>query len=96
MSPDDVQARLGLLEQHVQRAIELIERLRAENARLAGERAELAERVETQGKEVAALRQREQALVRLEAEHRRLLDERRALLGHVEGMLKELARLDGV
>ena len=32
---DDAQARLALLEQHVQRAIELIGTLRAENTRLA-------------------------------------------------------------
>jgi FtsZ-binding cell division protein ZapB len=90
----EVEERLGLLEQHVQRAIELIERLRADNARLVAERAELAARVEALGKEAASLRQREQTLLRLEAEHRRLLDERQALLGHVESMLKDLARID--
>ena len=72
--------RLLLLEQHVQRAIELIDRLRAENARLT--------------KELSALRQREEAIGRLEADNRRLQEERQALLGHVEGMLKELARID--
>ncbi|HEV8674663.1 MAG TPA: cell division protein ZapB [Methylomirabilota bacterium] len=86
--------RLALLEQRVQRAIELIERLRVDNARLGAERSELAERVEALGREMAALRQREQALVRLEGEHRRLQEERQALLGHVEGMLKELARIE--
>jgi hypothetical protein len=72
--------RLLLLEQHVQRAIELIERLRAENARLT--------------KELDGFRQREESIGRLEAEHRRLQDERQLLLGHVEGMLKELARIE--
>jgi FtsZ-binding cell division protein ZapB len=76
----DVVERLLLLEQHVQRAIELIDRLRAENGRLT--------------KELDALRQRDQALDRLEADYRRLQEERQALLGHVEGMLKELARID--
>jgi FtsZ-binding cell division protein ZapB len=76
----DVAERLLLLEQHVQRAIELIERLRAENARLT--------------KELDGLREREQAVGRLEADNRRLQEERQALLGHVEGMLKELARID--
>jgi septal ring factor EnvC (AmiA/AmiB activator) len=86
--------RLVVLEQHVQRAIELIERLRGENARLAAERSEFAARVEGLEREVGVLRQREQALGRLEAEQRRLLEERQALLGHVEGMLKDLARID--
>ena len=76
----EVAERLGLLEQHVQRAIELIERLRAENARLT--------------KELDGLREREEAFGRLEADHRRLQEERHALLGHVEGMLKELARIE--
>lgn len=91
----DAAERLALLEQHVQRAIELIETLRADNTRLGEERAALAQRVEALTKEVAALRQREEALVRLEADHRRLLLERQQLLGQVEGMLKELARIEG-
>jgi FtsZ-binding cell division protein ZapB len=72
--------RLLLLEQHVQRAIELIERLRAENARLT--------------KELDGLRHHEQTVARLQSDNRRLQEERQALLGHVEGMLKELARID--
>ncbi len=90
----DAEQRLLLLEQHVQRAIELIERLRAENARLTAERAELIERLEALSKEAATLRQREQAFARLEAGHRQLVGERQVLLGHVEGMLKELARIE--
>jgi FtsZ-binding cell division protein ZapB len=86
--------RLSVLEQHVQRAIELIERLRGENARLTAERAELAARVEALERDAGPLRQREQAYGRLEAEQRRLLEERQALLGHVEGMLKDLSRID--
>src|SRR5262249_35098868 len=42
----DLGERLLLLEQHVQRALELIERLRAENARLVAERAGLVERID--------------------------------------------------
>ena len=86
--------RLQLLEQHVQRAIELIESLRAENDRLVRERARLSAEVEALTKEVAAARQREQALAKIETEHRRLLEERMMLLGQVEGMLKELARIE--
>lgn len=88
--------RLALLEQHVQRAVELIGSLRAENARLVEERAGLLARMEASTAEIGALRQREQALVRLEAEHRRLLEERQQLLGQVEGILKELARIEGL
>lgn len=87
--------RLSLLEQQVQRAIELIGSLRADNARLVRERDAQIERVEALTKEVAALRAREAALSRLEGDHRRLLDERQELLGQVEGMLKELARIEG-
>src|SRR5262249_10818084 len=90
----DLGDRLLVLEQRVQQAIALIERLRAENAQLVAERAGLVERIETFTKEADSGRQREQALVRLEAEVRRLQDERQTLLGHVEGMLKELARID--
>jgi FtsZ-binding cell division protein ZapB len=79
--------RLLLLEQRVQRAIELIETLR-------GEKAALTKRIETMTAEAAALRQREQATARLEADLRRLQDERQTLLGQVEGMLKELARIE--
>lgn len=87
--------RLLVLEQHVQRAIELIGTLRAENERLTRERAGLVERLDALTAEVGALRQREQAFGRLETDHRRLLDERRQLLGQVEGILKELARIEG-
>jgi FtsZ-binding cell division protein ZapB len=86
--------RLALLEQQVQRAVELIERLRAENARLTTERAELAQRMTGLEREAAAARSRGDAMARLEAEHRRLVEERLALLGHVESMLKDLAKLD--
>jgi len=92
----DVRGRLSVLEREVQRAIDLVEALRAENARLGQERAALIEQIETLGAEAGALRERDQALDRLEAEHRRLLDERRELLGQVEGILKELARLEGL
>jgi len=88
--------RLLLLEQHVQRTIELIGALRAENGRLTQERAALVKRVEGLAAEIESLRQREQALVRLEAEHRRLLEERQQLLGQVEGVLKELSRIEGL
>lgn len=79
--------RLALLEQKVQRAIELIERLRAENLALT-------KKIETLTAEAAAAQQREQALARLETDVRRLREERQTLLGHVEGMLKELARIE--
>lgn len=88
--------RLSLLEQQVHRAVELIEALRAENARLDQERTGLAARVEALTLEVTPLRAKEQALTRLETEHRRLLAERLQLLGQVDGILKELARVDGV
>ncbi len=90
----DLGERLLLLEQHVQRALELIERLRAENARLVAERAGLVERIETLTKEADVARQREPVLARLEADVHRLQEERQTLLSHVEGMLKELARID--
>ena len=93
---DDVQERLALLEQHVQRAIELIGTLRAENARLAAERRRLEARVADLTAEAESLRSRFGAIGRLEAEQRRLLDERRQLLGQVEGILKELARIEGL
>lgn len=92
----DAAERLALLEQHVQRAIELIETLRADRTRLAEEGAALTTRVEALTREVATLRQREEALSRLEGEHRRLLQERQQLLGQVEGILKELARIEGL
>jgi FtsZ-binding cell division protein ZapB len=86
--------RLSLLERHVQRAIEIIENLRADNTRLREERAVLSARVDTLTKEVTGLRQREEALARIEVEHRRFVVERRELLSQVEGMLKELARIE--
>ena len=90
MSNDDAQARLALLEQQVQRAIELIGSLRAENTRLSSERRTLDARVTELTAEAEGLR------IRLEAEQRRLLEERRQLLGQVEGILKELARIEGL
>lgn len=96
MSNDDVQARVALLEQHVQRAIELIGNLRAENARLSGERRALDARVVELTAEAEGLRIRLEAIGRLEAEQRRLLEERRQLLGQVEGILKDLARIEGI
>jgi FtsZ-binding cell division protein ZapB len=93
---DDVQERLTLLEQHVQRAIDLIGTLRGENAQLAADRRRLEARVADLTAEAESLRSRFGAIARLEAEQRRLLDERRQLLGQVEGILKELARIDGL
>ena len=93
---EDAQARLALLEQHVQRAIELIGTLRAENARLAAERGALDARVAGLTAEAEGLRTRLEVIGRLEAEQRRLLEERRQLLGQVEGILKDLARIEGL
>jgi FtsZ-binding cell division protein ZapB len=92
----DAADRLAVLEEHVQRAIALIGSLRAENARLAEERATEAVRVGEIEAEAGALRARVAALARLESDHRRLLEERRQLLGQVEGILKDLARIDGL
>ena len=93
---DDAQARLTLLEEHVQRAIELIGTLRAENARLTTERRSLDGRVADLTAEAEGLRTRLAVIGRLETEQRRLLDERRQLLGQVEGILKDLARIEGL
>ena len=93
---EDVQARLAVLEQHVQRAIELIGTLRAENARLSGERRTLDARVADLTAEAEGLRTRLEVIGRLEAEQRRLLEERRHLLGQVEGILKDLGRIEGL
>ena len=93
---DDVRERLTLLEQQVQRAIELIGTLRSENTRLATERRTLEARVADVTAEAEGLRTRLGTIGRLEAEQRRLLEERRQLLGQVEGILKELARIDGL
>lgn len=93
---EDVQERLTLLEQQVQRAIELISTLRAENARLVAERRTLEGRVADVTVETEGLRDRLGTLGRLEAEQRRLLEERRQLLGQVESILKELARIEGL
>ena len=92
----DLQERLALLEQHVQRAIELIGTLRAENAQLGAERKRLEARVTDLTAEAESLRVRYAAMGRLEMEQRRLLDERRQLLGQVEGILKDLARIEGL
>ena len=93
---EDVQERLGLLEQHVQRAIELIGTLRAENSRLSAERRSFDARVAELTAEAEGLRTRLEMIGRLEAEQRRLLEERRQLLGQVEGILKDLARIEGL
>jgi len=93
---EDVQARLALLEQHVQRAIELIGTLRAENTRLSTEHRSLEARVADLTAEAEGLRVRLLAIGRLETEQRRLLEERRQLLGQVESILKDLARIEGL
>jgi FtsZ-binding cell division protein ZapB len=96
MSDGDAQARLLLLEQHVQRAIDLIGTLRAENAKLLAERRGLETRIADLTAEAEGLRVRLTAIGRLEGEQRRLLDERRQLLGQVESILKDLARIEGL
>jgi hypothetical protein len=96
VSDDDVQARVTLLEEHVQRAIELIGTLRAENARLSAAHRSLEPRIAELTAEAEGLRVRLGAIARLEAEQRRLLEERRQLLGQVESILKDLARIDGL
>jgi FtsZ-binding cell division protein ZapB len=96
VSDESVQARLALLEEHVQRAIELIGTLRAENTRLVTERRGLETRIADLTAEAEGLRVRLGAIARLETEQRRLLDERRQLLGQVESILKDLARIEGL
>ena len=96
MSDDDVQARVALLEQHVQRAIELIGTLRAENARLSAQHRSAETRIAELTAEAEGLRVRLGVIARLEAEQRRLLEERRQLLGQVESILKDLARIEGL
>lgn len=59
----DVGERFRVLEQHVQRAVELIERLRAENGRLAEERAGLSDRVTRLEGEQRRLQEERQALL---------------------------------
>ena len=93
---EDVGARLAVLEEHVHRAVKLIEELREANARLAQEKTTLESALRTMTGDVERLRERDQGRLRLEAEYRRLLDDRRQLLGQVEGILKELARIEGL
>jgi hypothetical protein len=93
---EDAQARMELLEQHVQRAIDLIGTLRGENARLGAERRGLEARIVELTAEAESLRVRLGAIARLETEQRRLLEERRQLLGQVESILKDLARIEGL
>ena len=93
---EDVGARLAVLEEHVHRAVKLIEELREANARLAQEKTTLEGALRTMTGDMERLRERDQDRLRLEAEYRRLLDDRRQLLGQVEGILKELARIEGL
>lgn len=85
--------RLALLEQHVQRAVELIETLRQDKARLERENAELGRQLEARWRELAEAQARLAGQGQVEAEYRRLLKEREELLAQVEGILKELERL---
>jgi hypothetical protein len=88
--------RLALLEQGVQRILDLLATLRAENQELRRDRATLEARTQTLMAEVGALREGARAQERLSSEHGRLLDERRQLLGQIEGILKELSRIEGL
>ena len=88
--------RLALLEQSVQRVLDLLATLRAENQELRRDRATLEARTQTLMAEVGALREGARTLEHLSSEHARLLDERRQLLGQIEGILKELSRIEGL
>jgi FtsZ-binding cell division protein ZapB len=88
--------RLAVLEAGVQRALDLLDALRAENQTLRRERAALDARIQALVAEVAALRESGRGLERLSSEHARLLDDRRQLLGQIEGILKELNRIEGL
>ena len=95
-APDDLVARLALLDAEVQRAIELVTALRETVARLTREKADLTAKLAGLANEAEHLRGRDSGRTRLEVEHRRLVDERRQLLGQVEGILKDLAKIDGL
>jgi len=84
MMSDEVSERLGQLEAAVHRAAELISRLKAERSQLAGERADLQERLAAQAREL------EEGW----AELARLRQERGEILAHVDGILKELDTLE--
>ena len=88
--------RLALLEQSVQRVLDLLATLRAENQELRRDRATLEARTQTLMAEVGALREGARTLEHLSSERARLLDERRQLLGQIEGILKELSRIEGL
>ena len=92
----DVTEHLAVLEQHVQRAIKLIETLREENARLAQDRGDLLARADALATDVTRLRRDDETRQRLERDNRRLLDERRQLLSQIETILRELARIEGL
>lgn len=87
---------LSALEERVRQVVETLDRIRAENRALAGERDDLRAKVRAleaaAGKHNAA--EYKTRLKSLEDERATLLDERRALARRVEEMLAKLAILE--
>lgn len=87
---------LSALEDRVRQVVDVLERLRAENRALAGERDDLRAKVRAleaaAGKHTAA--DYKTRLKSLEEDRATLLEERRALARRVEEMLAKLAVLE--
>jgi len=85
--------RLAVLEQWVQRVMEHIRDLQAQQSRLERERQEMAEALADKDRELRDLRARIVALPEMEKELARLRKERDEMRTQVEGILKELEKL---
>jgi hypothetical protein len=91
-----MQSDLDRLSERVEKAAQLVLKLRDEQQRLLRERAELVQRVEDserklQGQDVAALMQE---LATLRREQKDWQTERREVASRVEGMLRKLEKLE--
>jgi len=91
-----MQSDLDRLSERVEKAAQLVHRLRDEQQKLLRERAELAQRLEDterklQGQDVAAL---VQELATLRREQKEWHTERRDVASRVEGMLRKLEKLE--
>jgi len=85
--------RLAVLEQWVQRVMEHIRDLQAQQSRLGRERQEMAEALADKDRDLRDLRARIVALPEMEKELARLRKERDEMRTQVEGILKELEKL---
>ena len=92
MTPADL-ANLEVLEQKIKRTVELVSRLKSENATLAAQMSNLKAHADAEGEKARELESMRISRDELSRQVASLTEERKTVLHRVDGLLEDLAKL---